>query len=243
MGRSSTKATTKNLLVSGSWKINLLKLSVQAILPRQGACPVLVDMVEVKTKNSNKNNKNLYKGRCIIMPRTSVIDIIKKSVDRAINRFVEHIITKDCIYTYNCLHKFLYDVIRQNNQELNLPVNSLGSIESKDYTVHQNTVRYRFEIIVPQRPHYDKATFKQILQGYCNQTALSYGVYGLNVKYNNVFSVFIDRLFYDGTTMTIDVIYIDNQNSFLYCKNAVTRDRKKLKNEKYIERLLKLLST
>lgn len=168
---------------------------------------------------------------------------IKSIGKRAFKGFSNRMITKDCSYTYSCLQMFLYDVIRENNSVLNLPVQTAISLEAKGYTIHNNTVRYRFEVIAPNRPQYANATLKQILQGFCNQATVSYGVYGLAPKYGNVFSVFIDRLFYSGSVLVFDVIFINNQNAFIYCKNAVNRDRKLLKNEKAVSRLLTILSS
>lgn len=168
---------------------------------------------------------------------------IKSIGTRAINNFANRAITKDCNYVYSCLQIFLSDVIRENNAVLNLPVQTEISLEAKGYTIQNNTVRYRFEVIAPNKPKYDNATLKQILQGFCNQASVSYGVCGLVPTYGKVCSVFIDRLFYGGSVLTFDVIYINNQNAFIYCRKAVQRDRKLLKNEKAVGRLLTLLSS
>ena len=168
---------------------------------------------------------------------------VKSLGKRTFNNFANRMITKNCDYIYSNLQMFLYDVIQANNSVLNLPVQAPSSVEPKGYSIFKDTVRYRFEIIAPNRPQYDNTTLKQILQGYCNQSAVSYGAYGLVPKYGNVCSIFIDRLVCGGSVLTIDIVYIDNQNAYIYCKNAVQRDRKLLKNEKAVGRLLTILSS
>ena len=176
------------------------------------------------------------------MARMSVFDMIIRAGDGAITRLSNRIITKDCNRINPSLHMFLLDVIRRNNNELCLPINNPSSLENRGYTIHNNAVRYRFELIAPKKPPYNKLDFKNILQGYCNQTAAGFGVYGLNISYNGVCSVFVDSIFWDNSVMTIDLIYIDNDNALKCYKEALIRDKTMMKNEPAVRKLLKLLS-
>lgn len=169
--------------------------------------------------------------------------LLKRTYDKSVNRINQNMIAKECDRKLICLQLFLLDVIRFNGQELGMPNVNNESVQALYYTVHNNVPRFRYEIIVPKKPPFRKPEFKQVLQGYCNQTALGYGVYGLNVMYGKVFAVFIDRVIYDGLLMTIDIIHIDNENAMNYCREAVKRDRKQLKNEERVSKLLKILSS
>ncbi len=171
------------------------------------------------------------------------MNFLKSSLEYIFKRIDNRALEQTANFVYPKLQCFLYDVVRINSSELQLSALHLNSIEYKGFrTVKEDTLVYRYEILIPDRPKFDIGTYKQILQGYCNQNALSYGAYGLNVYYKNIFAVFIEKIFFQGATLTIDVVYIDNAKSFNYCKHTVAQDTKKLKNKKAVNKLLLLLS-
>lgn len=171
------------------------------------------------------------------------MNFLKSSMESILERIDNKALEQTKNYVCPRLHCFLHDVVRINSSELQLSAPHLNSIKySGCRTVKDSVLVYRYEILVPDRPKYDIDTYKQILQGYCNQNALSYGIYGLNVYYNNIFSVFIEKIFFQGVTLTIDIVYIDSLKNFNYCKHIVEHDIKKLKNKRAVNKLLLLLS-
>lgn len=172
---------------------------------------------------------------------------VKTTIRLTSKKITDNMTIRNSNYIYYYLQVFSFDVIRRNNQLLRLPLQgNVSSLIPKGYTrsVRNDCVFYRYELIAPERPDYDDTTLKQVLQGFINQELVSYGIQGLSSKFQNTFSVFLDRIFYDGVNriLTIDILYVDNQNSLLYLKKAMQRDKKHVKNAKAINRLLKLLS-
>lgn len=172
-------------------------------------------------------------------------DVLKTTLKRVSKNISYRMATKNSKYIYNCLQVFLCDVIKRNNETLKLSVSDVSSLTPKGYTVscRNNCVFYRFEIVTPpRRLEYDCDTYKSILNGFIGKELYCYGIQGLEPSFQNTPSVFIDRLFYNSNTLTIDILFIDNQTSYLYFQKAVERDRKLLKNEEVVKRLLRLLS-
>ncbi len=169
---------------------------------------------------------------------------LKKAIRIKADILSERIATKNSNYIYCCLQVFLCDVIKRNNETLKLSVSDVSSLIPKGYTISckNNCVFYRFEIVTPpRRLDYDCNTYKSILNGFIGKELYCYGIQGLKPSFQNTPSVFIDRLFYNSNTLTIDILFIDNQSSYLYFQKAVERDRKLLKNEEAVKRLLMLL--
>ena len=170
---------------------------------------------------------------------------LETTVKRKIEKISTDMQTRNCKYIYNCIHLFLFDVLRAKNDLLKLPVDDMSDLVSKGYLINtrKECTFYRFEITTPPRKlEFDCATYKSVLNAFIARELYQYGIQGITGYYNNVPSLFIDRLSHSSRTLTIDVLYIDNPKAYKYYQEALERDKRDLKNEEAIKRLLKILS-
>lgn len=170
---------------------------------------------------------------------------MKTTVKRKIEKISTDMQTRNCKYIYNCIHLFLFDVLRTKNELFKLSVDDMSDLVSKGYSINtrKECTFYRFEVTTPPcKLEFDCATYKSMLNAFIARELYQYGIQGLTGGYNNSPSIFIDRLTHSSRTLAIDVLYIDNSKAYKYYQEALERDKRDLKNEDAIKRLLKILS-
>lgn len=171
-------------------------------------------------------------------------DWVQQSLDNLATKSNGKLLMKNSAYIHQDLQVFLSKIFRVNYSSLNIPVEDYSSLAPKGfaYSVQNECVIYNYDIICTNRLGFDVITLKQVLNGLIGQEIFSRGLSGLQPCYQNVISVFIDRIIYDGKTLQLEVLYINSPKSLEYYYKALERDKKQLKNEKAVNRLLKLLS-
>lgn len=159
-------------------------------------------------------------------------------------------LTKYAENNYCYLRQFLYDVIRKNYSVLSIPLTDISNLISKGFTyavfnlngTNEKVVKYRFEIVCPERIRtYNAETLEHLLNGVIQQELFSYGICGLASEYNGVPSILIDRLYYSGSTIILDILYIDDDISYKYYQKAIARKEKEIKNCSALKKALNLL--
>ena len=160
-------------------------------------------------------------------------------------------ISKYAESNYYFLRQFLYDVIRRNFSVLSIPLTDISNLISKGFTyavfnlngTNEKVVKYRFEIICPDSTRkYNAETLEHLLNGVIQQELFSYGICGLASEYNGVPSILIDRLYYSGSTIILDIVYVNDDISHKYYQKAVKRKEKEIKNCSALKKALNLLN-
>lgn len=160
-------------------------------------------------------------------------------------------LTKYAENHYFYLRQFLYDVIRRNYSVLSIPLTDISNLVSKGITYaifnlngnDEKIVKYRFEIVCPERVRqYNAETLEHLLNGVIQQELFSYGICGLASEYNGVPSILIDRLYYSGSTIILDIVYVNDDISHKYYQKAVKRKEKEIKNCSALKKALNLLT-
>lgn len=160
-------------------------------------------------------------------------------------------LTKYAENHYFYLRQFLSDVIRKNYSVLSIPLTDISNLISKGFTyavfnlngTNEKVVKYRFEIICPDSTRkYNAETLEHLLNGVIQQELFSYGICGLASEYNGVPSILIDRLYYSGSTIILDISYIDDDISYKYYQKAIARKEKEIKNCSALKKALNLLT-
>ena len=159
-------------------------------------------------------------------------------------------ISKYAESNYYFLRQFLFDTIRKNYSVLSIPLTDISNLVSKGITYaifnlngnDEKIVKYRFEIVCPERVRqYNAETLEHLLNGVIQRELFAYGICGLAPEYNGVPSILIDRLYYSGSTIILDIVYVNDDISHKYYQKAVKRKEKEIKNCSALKKALNLL--
>ena len=141
------------------------------------------------------------------------------------------IITKNSNVIYPCLQNFLYEIIRKNHEILgNIKITDISALNPSGYTIRNDSVFYRFDILCPEFPTYESKLLREILQGLLVAFLRTHGINGLSSVYQSAttlcYSVFLDRVFYDENThyLSLELLYICTEKSAQYWQSAIQRD-------------------
>ena len=141
------------------------------------------------------------------------------------------VITKNSNVIYPCLQNFLYEIIRRNQEILgNLKIKDISALNPSGYTVRNDSVFYRFDILCPEPPTYDCKLLREVLQGLITAELRTYGINGLSAVYKSAtalcYSILLDRAFYDENThyLSLELLYICTEKSAQYWQSAIQRD-------------------
>ena len=141
---------------------------------------------------------------------------------------------KNARVVYPCLQYFLFFVLSQNREFLQIPLGrDASSLTPQGYApaYRSRCVFYRFQLVMPDKPEMDEKTMRLVLQNYITGELMNYGISGLSSCYldpkiGRIPSVFIDRVFFDEAAhyLTLDVLYVCTAEAAEYVKKAIHMD-------------------
>lgn len=141
---------------------------------------------------------------------------------------------KNARVVYPCLQYFLFFVLSQNREFLQIPLGrDASSLTPQGYApaYRSRCVFYRFQLVMPDKPEMDEKTMRLALQNYITGELMNYGISGLSSCYldpkiGRIPSVFIDRVFFDEAAhyLTLDVLYVCTAEAAEYVKKAIHMD-------------------
>lgn len=158
------------------------------------------------------------------------------------NKLSARIQSKNASTIYPCLQLFLFNVLAQNKQMLNLQLGQDATcLTPLGYrsSFRKGCIFYRFELISPEAPSMDCNTLCRVIQQFIWAELNSYGIAGLpssyqDPKYGTTPSVYLDRLQYDEGQhlLQFDLLYIANPEASSYAWQCTTlRDKAKVQIE------------
>lgn len=122
---------------------------------------------------------------------------------------------------YEALGIPLYDVLSAHSGEFGVSVTSFKSILTNgDYfRVKNGEWHYKYEVVAPSVPKFYNADLRGIIQAYIYQE-IQLGMWGLNAFYNDEYSVYVTKAFYDKAShkMVIELFYVDSDKAYQYLK-------------------------
>lgn len=194
----------------------------------------------------------LASGMALLILRFSKSKVVENFFDRKMQEHNNKKLTALAENSYCYLGQFLFDVIRKDYSVLSIPLTDVSNLISKGITyavfnlngTDEKIVKYRFEIVCPDRIRsYNSETLEHLLNGVIQRELYSYGICGLAPEYNGVPSILIDRLYYSGSTIILDIVYVDDDISYKYYQKAIKRKQQEVKNCSALQKALNLLKT
>lgn len=154
----------------------------------------------------NKNNNN-----------------IKTAIRLYLSKLENRMLTKNSNTIFPCIHYFIFQVLKLNNDILQLPITEdISSVIPMKFYVRDNCVFYRVGIICPEKPRYFDS-LKTLVQNYIVSALGAYGIAGLSKVYcsinYNLYSLFLDKVEYEDKhkMLLFDILYVCTEDSAKYC--------------------------
>lgn len=150
--------------------------------------------------------------------------------------FSERVQAKNISFIFPKLQNFLFQVLKENNDFLHLPLGKDAACLSPcgTGTVFRNgCIFYRFQLICSSVLEFSTKELKQLVQQYIKAELLNYGIMGLSSGYldnktGSWLTVYLDRIIVDEAAhlITFDLLYVTSHASLEYLQKAVQRDNK-----------------
>ncbi|MBR1535204.1 MAG: hypothetical protein IJ639_12625 [Ruminococcus sp.] len=148
-------------------------------------------------------------------------DVINTWMDSVSKRLEIRLDKRNHNAIYQALGIPLYDVLSAHSGEFGVSVTSFKSILTNgDYfRVKNGEWHYKYQVIAPSVPKFYNADLRGIIQAYIYQE-IQLGMWGLNAFYNDEYSVYITKAYYDkaGHKMVIELFYVDSDRAYQYLK-------------------------
>lgn len=152
-------------------------------------------------------------------------------------KFNEHRRSKNFQSIYPWLRSFLFSVLKDNNDYLNLPLGKDATCLSPFNCAHSychGCVFYLFQLILPETLEHSEDELRALLQAQIVAELRNYGIPGLYAVYTDRYlqkwdSVYVDRITVDedNKILTFSVLYVSSETALARLKHALDRDSKK----------------
>ena len=182
----------------------------------------------------------IFIGTAFLLFRFLDWNVLKTTIHLTAKKLSAYLHKKNSGNITPCLRSFLYELLKRNNDMLQLKLGQdLSCLFVNGDTVRKDCVFYRFSLITTKPPYEDKQ-LQQIIQGYINSELADFGILGLSPIYKSItaqcYSVYLDRCFYDesNSCLVFDVLYVCTEQSASYLKSAIERDTENTKPERTV---------